>query len=75
MAPNCCTASPNLWPKFLPYVLSFSVLGLRWLSNLEVRSRADHINREYANWRRLYHFPIACVPLPGLAEAVGRYRG
>ena len=27
-----------LWPKFLPYVLSFGVLGLRWLSNIEVRS-------------------------------------
>jgi uncharacterized membrane protein len=25
----------GLWPKFLPYVLSFGVLGLRWLSNIE----------------------------------------
>jgi uncharacterized membrane protein len=27
----------SLWPKFFPYLLSFSVLGLRWLSNVEVR--------------------------------------
>jgi uncharacterized membrane protein len=33
----------GLWPKFLPYVLSFGVLGLRWLSNIEVRSRAVYI--------------------------------
>jgi uncharacterized membrane protein len=25
----------GLWPKFLPYVLSFGVLGLRWLANIE----------------------------------------
>lgn len=25
----------NLWPKFLPYLLSFSVLGLRWLANVQ----------------------------------------
>jgi uncharacterized membrane protein len=24
----------DLWPRFLPYVLSFGVLGLRWLSNI-----------------------------------------
>ena len=38
------------WPKFLPYVLSFGVLGLRWLSNVEVRTRAEYVNREYVNW-------------------------
>jgi hypothetical protein len=26
----------DLWPKFLPCVLSFGVLGLRWRSNVEV---------------------------------------
>ena len=30
----------DLWPKVLPYVISFGVLGLRWLSNIEVRTRA-----------------------------------
>ena len=32
-----------LWPKVLPYVLSFGVLGLRWLSNVEIRTRADYV--------------------------------
>jgi uncharacterized membrane protein len=31
----------DLWPKFLPYVLSFGVLGLRWLSKIEVRTGAE----------------------------------
>ena len=52
----------NLWPKFLPYVLSFGVLGMRWLANIEIRSRAEFVNREYVNWWLLYHLLITCVP-------------
>jgi uncharacterized membrane protein len=61
----------QLWPKFLPYVLSFGVLGLRWLSNVEVRTRAEHVNREYVNWWLLYHFLITCVPFSTIV--VGRF--
>jgi TMEM175 potassium channel family protein len=61
----------GLWPKFLPYVLSFGVLGLRWLANIEVRSRAEYFNREYANWWLLYHFLITCVPFSTIV--VGRF--
>ena len=61
----------GLWPKFLPYVLSFGVLGLRWLSNIEVRSRAEYVNREYANWWLLYLFLITCVPFTTIV--VGRF--
>ena len=52
----------DLWPKFLPYVLSFGVLGLRWLANIELRSRAEYVSREYANWWLLYLLLITCVP-------------
>lgn len=61
----------DLWPKFLPYVLSFGVLGLRWLSSVEVRTRADYVNREYVNWWLLYHFLITCVPFTTIV--VGRF--
>ena len=61
----------QLWPKFLPYVLSFGVLGLRWLSNVEIRSRAEYVNREYVNWWLLYHFLITCVPFTTIV--VGRF--
>ena len=53
-----------LWPKFLPYVLSFGVLGLRWLSNIEVRSRAEYVNREYVHWwlsRRIWSRATICA--------------
>ena len=60
-----------LWPKFLPYVLSFGVLGLRWLANIEVRSRAEYFNREYVNWWLLYHFLITSVPFTTIV--VGRF--
>ena len=61
----------GLWPKFLPYVLSFGVLGLRWLSNVEVRTRAEYVNREYVNWWLLYHFLVTCVPFTTVV--VGRF--
>ena len=61
----------DLWPKFLPYVLSFGVLGLRWLSNIEVRSRAEYVSREYVNWWLLYLFLITCVPFTTMV--VGRF--
>jgi TMEM175 potassium channel family protein len=60
-----------LWPKILPYVLSFGVLGLRWLSNVEMRTRADYVNREYVNWWLLYLFLITCVPFTTIV--VGRF--
>lgn len=72
-----------LWPKFLPYLLSFAVLGLRWLSNVEVRSRSEFVGREYAYWWLLYLLLVTCVPLTTivlgrfghLAPAVWLYAG
>jgi uncharacterized membrane protein len=61
----------DLWPKFLPYLLSFGVLGLRWLSNIEVRSRAEYVNREYVNWWLIYLLLITCVPFSTIV--VGRF--
>jgi uncharacterized membrane protein len=60
-----------LWPKFLPYVLSFGVLGLRWIANIEARSRAEYVNREYVNWWLLYLLLITCVPFTTIV--VGRF--
>jgi uncharacterized membrane protein len=60
-----------LWPKFVPYVLSFGVLGLRWIANIEVRTRAEYVNREYVNWWLLYQLLITCVPFTTIV--VGTY--
>jgi len=41
----------NLWPKFLPYFLSFTVLGLRWIASIEIRS-----NLRIAMWGLALNF-------------------
>jgi uncharacterized membrane protein len=61
----------DLGPKFLPYVLSFSVLGLRWLANIELRTQAEYVNREYVNWWLFYLLLITCVPFSTIV--VGRF--
>lgn len=61
----------DLWPKFLPYALSFGVLGLRWLANVELRTRAEFVSREYANWWLLYLMLITCVPFSTIV--IGRF--
>jgi uncharacterized membrane protein len=61
----------GLGPKFWPYVLSFCVLGLRWLSNIEVRSHGETVGREYARWWLLYLLLITCVPFTTII--VGRF--
>ena len=37
----------GLTSKFVPYAISFMVLGLRWLSTIQVRSRGESFGREY----------------------------
>jgi uncharacterized membrane protein len=61
----------GLWPKFFPYLLSFGVLGLRWLANLEVRTGAEFVNREYVNWWLFYLLLVTCVPFTTIV--VGRF--
>jgi uncharacterized membrane protein len=60
-----------LWPKFLPYLLSFAVLGLRWLANVSVRSRGEFVGREYVHWWLLYLLLITCVPFTTMV--IGRF--
>jgi uncharacterized membrane protein len=64
-------ALAGLVPKFFPYVLSFGVLGLRWLSNIQVRSHGEAVGREYVNWWLLYLLLITCVPFTTII--VGRF--
>jgi len=61
----------GLMPKFLPYVLSFLVLGLRWLSNLRVRAHGESFSRRYAAWWLVYLLFITCVPFSTMV--VGRF--
>src|SRR5262245_4329349 len=61
----------GLLPKFFPYVLSFGVLGLRWLSNVQLRHKAEHVDRSYAVWWLFYHLLVTCVPFTTMV--ISRY--
>jgi len=60
-----------LWPKFFPYALSFFVLGIRWLSSVQVKIKSELVSAEYARWWLLYLFLITCVPFATIL--VGRF--
>lgn len=64
-------ALAGLEPKLLPYVLSFTVLGLRWLSNVHLRSVGESCSGPYAHWWLVYHLLITCVPFTTIV--VGRF--
>jgi uncharacterized membrane protein len=70
-AADLSRAIVNLWPKFLPYLLSFAVLGLRWLASIELRGRAEYYDRSYVNLWLFYLLLITCVPFSTIV--VGRY--
>lgn len=61
----------NLWPSFLPYCISFMILGLRWLSLAQVCTRAEHLAGAYIHWWLMYLLLITCVPF--VTTVVGRY--
>ncbi len=61
----------DLVPKFVPYVLSFLVLGLRWLSGVQIRTKAEAFGRGYFRWWLLYLLLITCVPFTTIV--VGRF--
>jgi uncharacterized membrane protein len=73
----------GLWPKFFPYVLSFTVLSLRWMAAVQVRSRAETVGGAYVRWWLLNLLLTTFVPFTtilvgrhaSLAPAVWLYAG
>jgi uncharacterized membrane protein len=61
----------ELKSKFLPYALSFGVLGMRWLSGIRLRSHVEAVAQEYVNWWLFYLLLVTCVPLTTIV--VGRF--
>lgn len=60
-----------LAPKFLPYALSFYVLGVRWLALLRLRGGADDYGPQFARFWLLFLFLVTCVPFTTMV--LGRY--
>lgn len=61
----------GLWPKFLPYVLSFFVLGSTWLANIRLRSHGEFLNKRYVAWWLAYLLFTTCLPFS--TSIVGRF--
>jgi len=61
----------GLLPKVFPYLLSFFVLGNRWLAGIQTRSRVESVGGSYIRWWLLYLLLITCVPFTTIV--VGRY--
>jgi uncharacterized membrane protein len=72
-----------LWPKLMPYLLSFYVLGARWLQAVQIRTSIEFYSHAYIRWWLLYLLLITCVPFTtivvgtyaSLAPAVWLYAG
>jgi TMEM175 potassium channel family protein len=64
-------ALKDLWPKFLPYVLSFYVLGSTWLANIKLRSTAESVGKRYVSSWLLYLFIANCLPFS--TSVVGQF--
>jgi len=64
-------ALAELWPRFFPYALSFMILGLRWLSVVQVSGRSEYLGGPYIRWWLIYLLLITCVPFT--TTVVGRY--
>ncbi|MES2533011.1 MAG: TMEM175 family protein [Pseudomonadota bacterium] len=51
-----------LMPKLVPYLLSFYLLGVSWLSLIRVRSRSETVGPAYARWCLLYLLFVTLLP-------------
>jgi uncharacterized membrane protein len=51
-----------LAPKFLPYLLSFYVLGLSWLSLIKLRSHSETVGPGYAKACLVYLLLVTLLP-------------
>jgi uncharacterized membrane protein len=51
-----------LSPKFVPYLLSFYVLGASWLSLIKARSRGESVGAGYAKWSLFYLLFVTLLP-------------
>jgi uncharacterized membrane protein len=60
-----------LWPKFLPYLISFFVLGLRWMSNVQIVTTSERASAQYARWWLVSLFLTTCVPFTTIV--LGRF--
>ena len=61
----------ELQTQFLVYVISFIVLGLRWMSLAKLSRLHETVEDRYVHWSLLHLLLVTCVPF--VTMVVGRY--
>jgi uncharacterized membrane protein len=61
----------GLHTQFFVYVISFLVLGLRWMSLAKLSGLHEKATDSYVQWALLHLFLITCIPFSTMV--VGRY--
>ncbi len=61
----------GLHAQILVYVVTFFVVGLRWLGTTQVAPEGDHVSFDYAKWTLFGLFLITCLPFSTLL--IGRF--
>ncbi|TMJ00067.1 MAG: DUF1211 domain-containing protein [Alphaproteobacteria bacterium] len=61
----------ELQTQFLVYIISFIVLGLRWMSLAKLSRLHETVEDRYVHWSLLHLLLVTCVPF--VTMVVGRY--
>ena len=61
----------ELQSKFLVYLITFFVVGLRWLGNSRLAAGQETVTETFARWTLLHLFLITCLPFSTML--IGRY--
>lgn len=61
----------GLHPQFLVYVITFFVVGLRWLGAVRLAANLEYVSFDYAKLMLLNLFLISCLPFSTMM--IGRY--
>jgi uncharacterized membrane protein len=61
----------ELKTQFFVYVLSFLVLGIRWMSLARLGGHGETVGKAFAWWALVHLFLITCIPFSTMV--VGRY--
>ena len=64
-------AITELQSKFLVYLITFFVVGMRWLGNSKLAAGQEAVTGQFARWTLLHLFLITCLPFSTML--IGRY--
>jgi uncharacterized membrane protein len=64
-------AIAELKSKFLVYIVTFFVVGMRWMGNSKLAAGQERVTEQFARWTLVHLFLITCMPFSTMM--IGRY--